>query len=141
MFLTERAEDRSTKESRPFRMDGSSLLIEGPGGQTLRMDRVGGSSETTVLGAWRYKHYTGQIAFERFLPDGRMNFRLPMMSSSACYTMDAAGTSITLQGSKAVVMKFERKGEGDTLRLQSPGRSDASYVREPAGMWYEWPSR
>jgi hypothetical protein len=55
--------------------------------------------------------------------------------------MDAAGTSITLQGSKAVVMKFERKGEGDTLRLQSPGRSDASYVREPAGMWYEWPSR
>ena len=133
MFITDRADDQSSKDSRQFRMDGDAIVIEGPGGQSLRMDRIDGP-KGTVVGAWRYTHYTGQMAFERYLPDGRLNFRLPMISGGGCYTIGSDGVRLTGQGSRIVLMQFERKG--DALSL-----SGTSYVREPAGAWYEWPSR
>jgi hypothetical protein len=139
IFLTERADDRSSKDSRRFRMDGTALIIEGPGRDSLRMDRIDGSKGTSVLGAWRYKHYAGALAFERYLPDGRMNLRIPMVvSSSGCYTIGPDGVRLTGL-SKPALIQFERNG--DSLILKTPGRSDAPYVREPAGAWYDWPSR
>jgi hypothetical protein len=135
LFLVERPDDKSTQDSRQFRVDGTALIIEGPGGQSLRMDRIDGSKGTSVQGAWRYKHYTGQTAFERYLPDGRMNFRLPMISRGGCYTISTDGVRLTGQG-PTVLMQVERKG--NLLLLKAAG---ASYIREAAGPWYEWPGR
>jgi hypothetical protein len=138
MFLTERADERTSKDTRQFRIDGTTMVIESPDGQSLRMDRIDRSGGTSIVGAWRYRHDTGQMAFERYLPDGRMNFRLPMKPGGGCYSIGPDGLRLAGQGGP-VLMQYERKG--DSLVLRTAGRAAASYAREPSGLWFEWPGR
>src|SRR5688572_25212710 len=61
-----------------------------------RKERVGQREpgQEPIVGVWRYEHPTLMVAFERYLPDGRMQLRLPMRSSKGCYASD--GTKLTL---------------------------------------------
>jgi hypothetical protein len=121
--------------SQEFRVEGNSLLQKGPDGSTLRKDRMKGDGATpgSILGSWRYRHYTGAIAFERYTSGGQMFFRLPMRSWSGCYTLNGGEVS-WLRDGRIALAKFELRGNWLALRTSS---TEYVYDRQDAGPWYE----
>jgi hypothetical protein len=73
-----------------------NVLVQGDAQGQVRKERLGTRPEasTALVGAWRYRHDTGAIAFERYAPDGRFLFRLPMSSDLGCYRTDGGSLGI-----------------------------------------------
>ena len=121
-------------------LDGAAFTVaddvlvqaDGKGGE-VRKERLGGRSPGTspLVGVWRYRHYTGAIAYERYTAGGRVLFRLPMTSVRGCYRATGDVLSFdTAQRSSAAQYNIA----GETLTLRSPqGRSSAYRRAEP---WY-----
>jgi hypothetical protein len=117
----------------PFTVTNDRLVQTDDKGDEIRKERVGGQAagKDPLVGAWRYRHYTGAGAFERYTEDGRLLFRLPMTSEHGCYratgdslSLDIAGRTSTAQYTVA----------GTTLTLRSPDGKTYAYRRtEP---WY-----
>jgi hypothetical protein len=84
---------------------------------------------------WRYRHYTGALAFERYTMDGRMYFRLPMRSFVGRYALKGRELSLTQSNRPMVRMTVAFDG-GDTLNLSGNNRT-TPYRRDAAGPWYE----
>jgi len=102
-------------------------------GQELRKERLGiqPRASTPLIGDWRYRHYTGAIAYERYTDDGRFLFRLPMGSEQGCYR--AASGSLTMNTPLVDgTMQYTLAGGRLTLR-ESAGKSSAYRRAEP---WY-----
>ena len=125
-----------TEAGSQFRVEGNTFVHIGPDGSVSRKERLKGPSaaEGSVAGNWSYRHYTGAIAFERYTNNGQMLFRLPLKSSSGCYSVSGRGLSWSPQG-RNIVAKLQVRG--DTLALENPARSTTVYVREPSGPWYD----
>jgi hypothetical protein len=136
LFLSEAASDDDTKRARDFRLEGNSLIETGPDGSSIRKERLNGrqAGSTGIVGEWRYRHYAGTTAFERYTSDGRMQFRLPMSSSSGCYALKEGRLSLVLR-QKETVTTIERRAE--ELTVKSPGKPGKVYGRESAGPWYD----
>jgi hypothetical protein len=118
-------------QSMPFRIEGGTLIQE-----DARKERIGAlesAVQATIVGAWRYRHYTGAMAFEQYTPEGRLYFRLPMTSSVGCYQVD--GAKLTLADQKETRGSFDLRI--DDLVLHFPGKEPVKYYRDPAGPWYE----
>ena len=110
------------------------LFVQGDGqGGEIRKERLGGEIEGTspLVGSWRYRHYTGAIAFERYTEDGRVLFRLPMTSQQGCFGGAGDSLSLDLAGRKTT-MRYTLAGDVLTLR-SAEGRSYAYRRAEP---WY-----
>jgi hypothetical protein len=117
----------------PYKVTKDALVQTDDKGDEIRKERVGGQAEgkDPLVGAWRYRHYTGAIAFERYTEDGRLFFRLPMTSEHGCYratndslSLDIAGRTSTAQYTVA----------GTTLTLRSADGKTHAYRR--AEPWY-----
>jgi hypothetical protein len=121
----------------PFKIEGNTLIQKERSGPSVRKERVGlsESGQAPIVGVWRYRHYTGAIAFERYTPEGRMYFRLPMTSSAGCYVSGGAKLTLARPNEKETQASFELGI--DDLALRFPGREPARYHRAPAGPWYE----
>jgi len=116
--------------------EGNGHVLKGADGSTVRKERLGNIQSTgtlPIVGAWRYRHYTGGIAFERYTPDGVMQFRLPMTSSTGCYTIEKDHINI-IQNNKKTTIPF--KLSGGHLALENMNKPPSRYHREPAGAWY-----
>ena len=121
--------------SQQFRIEANRFVQIGPNGSVLRKDRINRAPGTqSIVGDWRYRHYTGAMAFERYTDDGQMLFRLPLKSSAGCYSLNDRGLSWSPQGRKALTSYQVR---GNTLALQNAAKPDTVFVRAPAGPWYE----
>jgi len=120
-----------------FRVDGNVLTETGPDGSTLTKERFGklaGAGATSLAGVWRFRHDTGALAYERYADDGTFQFRLPMRSSTGCFTLDGDRLRLAPQAASTAVMPIAWRA-GD---LVLPGRGkDAVYRREPTGAWYD----
>lgn len=116
-----------------FTVTGDLLVqTDGQGGE-IRKERLGapGQGPSLLVGAWRYRHYTGAIAFERYTEDGRVLFRLPMTSQHGCYR--ARGGSLSLDTvERKSTMQYALVEAALTLR-NADGRS---YVYRRAEPWY-----
>ena len=73
-------------------------------------------------------------AFERYTADGRMLFRLPMVSSIGRYSVKDNELLIVKPNQTDAIMTTDLIG--DTLSLVSEGRT-TNYRRVSAGPWYE----
>ena len=128
--------DTAARGSR-FEIQGDTLIQTSPDGSTLKKERLGKAEEggPAIVGAWRYRHPTGATAFEKYDPDGKMLFRLPMTSSTGCYKITGDRISFNSPGHKKKEVTFEaRSGE---LVLKDRRKPAAVYSRPAAGPWYD----
>jgi hypothetical protein len=124
------------RESVQIKIDGRTLKATGADGSVLSKERIGVSEAgaPAIVGAWRYRHYTGATAFERYTADGRMYFRLPIRSFAGRYVLKGRELSMT-QSSRPTVTTTVAF-DGDTLTLSGNNRT-TPFRRDGAGPWYE----
>ena len=130
--------NKDVKNAPEIVFDGDTLILKGkdPACATIRMERLGKktSDKPSVIGAWRYRHYTGGIAYERYTPDGRVNFRLPMSASIGCYSINGKQLTLIKSNNEKGSMPF--KVQGGHLELVNNNKPATRYRREQAGAWY-----
>ena len=88
LFVRESGGKEPAKESATVvKISERTLIQTAPDGSFVEKQRLGDrkSGESGLVGAWRYRHYTGAIAFERYTPGGQLFFRLPLSSSAGCF--------------------------------------------------------
>lgn len=116
--------------------EGKDHVVKGADGSTVRKERLGNKqpkSPSVIVGAWRYRHYSGGIAFERYTPDGLVQFRLPMTSSTGCYSIEKDQINIIQQNNKTAIPFKLSDGH---LALENANKPASLYHREHAGAWY-----
>jgi hypothetical protein len=120
-----------------IKIQGDTLTQTGQDGSTLRKERVGkaGEGSPAIVGVWRYRHYTGATAFEKYTEDGRLLLRIPLAGSTGCYTVTGGRLSMTSPGRGSKEIPFE--SQADELVLHGPGKEATTYARETAGAWYD----
>jgi hypothetical protein len=123
----------------PFQIHDGSLIQTGPDGAILRKERMDkrGPLGSPIVGTWRYRHYTGSIAYERYLPDGHLMFRLPLSADVGCYSL--AGAQLSMTGPNSATMPFEINGE--TLILKQEGKVPSHMIASPVGPGIRWSHR
>jgi hypothetical protein len=77
------------------------------------------------------------MAFERYTADGDLFFRLPMTSSTGCYTSDPEKHQVLLAPLKGDEKTLRFTADAAQLRLESPGRPGTVYDLSPLGAWYD----
>lgn len=119
-----------------IKIEGDTLTQAFPGAPEVRKERIGRAEpgRDPIVGAWRYRHPTGAIAYERYTPDGQMSLRLPMTSSTGCYKMEAGKVALARAQGGGLNGSFEMKGEDLVLTFAD---KSVTYRKEPAGAWYE----
>ena len=135
LFIAEDANGlKAPANSAPFSVTSTTLVQKNAEGHEVPKERVGplpASGVPLLVGVWRYRHYTGAIAFERYTVDGHFLFRLPLTSHQGCYRV--AGTSLSLEMVESS-NKMQYTVSGDTLTLSREGGKSTTYHRgEP---WY-----
>ena len=132
--------DRSESDDRDptiVKFKGDTLVATSSDGSVVEKKRVGPAtkSKSALVGAWRYRHYTGAIAFERYTPEGQLLFRLPMASSVGCFV--TRGTEITLAQPDQPENLFKYEVSGPKLVLTDSAGKAAKYRKDPNGPWYD----
>ena len=129
--------DGAKGKSATFRFDGDALLETDPAGSVLRRERLPGqpARPSSVVGDWRYCHYVGVIAYQRFTEAGKLLLRLPMTSSTGRYALE--GDALTLSGREQPDARFKAVVQGENLVVSDGKGGPAEYRREPTGAWYD----
>ena len=137
IFLGEEPTTGAGDKGSSFRFEGDTFVVELPGSPAVRKERIGQRepNQAPIVGMWRYRHYTGAVAFERYTPEGRLHLRLPLSSSQGCYTLEGTRLTLAPPGQKKVQVSLEWRGTD--LALTLPGQKAAIYRKDPAGPWYE----
>lgn len=91
------------------------------------------SKDKTIVGKYKYRHYSGGIAYEKYTSDGTIKFRLPMKSISGCYSID--NDTIILAQAEKELSEIKYKATNDNLTLKSK-EGTYSYNSVPEGAWY-----
>jgi hypothetical protein len=117
----------------PFKVTKNVLVQTDEKGDEIRKERVGGQAagKDPLVGAWRYRHYTGAVAFERYTEDGRLLFRLPMTSQQGCYRATGGALNLDVDG-RTNTAQYTVAGTRLTLR-SADGKTYAYRRAEP---WY-----
>jgi hypothetical protein len=136
LFVAETpAATKLAKDGVAIKVEGETLVVTGPDGSVERRKRMAmNGAGASIVGAWSYRHYTGGTAYERYQPDGRLSFRLPMTSSAGCYQMKAGTLSLVLTDDRNSPLGYTLRGE--QLDLRGPGDKLTRYRRSAAGPWY-----
>ncbi len=116
--------------------DLMTLTVKGPDGSTLRKERadVPSAMKPSIVGVWRYGHYAGAIAYERYAPNGLFQFRLPMTSSSGCYKVEGDQLTLIKNDKEKTSVKY-RVSDGK-LELENKNKTPTTYRLEKYGPWY-----
>jgi 2-polyprenyl-6-methoxyphenol hydroxylase-like FAD-dependent oxidoreductase len=125
----------TTTDGRPFTVTADTLTHADGRGSEIRKERVGAppaAGASPLVGVWRYRHFAGAIAFERYAADGRLLFRLPLTSEQGCYR--ATGSSLSIATPQTdTSMQYSVTGQ-DKLVLKAREGETFSYHR--AEPWY-----
>jgi hypothetical protein len=100
-----------------FRFEDGMLLENGPDGSVIRKERLAprDAQSATVVGDWRYCHYAGATAYERYTDDGQLLLRIPIKTSSGRYSF--AGGVVTMSGGEPPIPQMKVYSEsGSTNR-------------------------
>lgn len=134
LFIGENAKAlREAKDGTAVNVTKDLLVQFDNKGDEIRKERLGSQVQGTspLVGSWKYRHYTGAIAFERYTEDGRFLFRLPMTSQQGCYRAVSGSLSLDTARRKSE-MQYSLVGASLTLR-RPDGKSYAYRRAEP---WY-----
>jgi hypothetical protein len=129
------AADADTSKATRIAIAGDVLTQTGADGVEVRKERLGAPADgkPAIVGAWRYRHYTKAIAFERYSDDGRMSFRLPLASSLGRWLL--TGDRLALTDPRGGTTTFVVRG--DELDSAESGPAKPAFRRVPAGVWYD----
>jgi hypothetical protein len=121
-----------------FKADATSFVRRAADGSETFATRVGRPDAGTdaIVGSWRYRHYSGAIAFEHYTSDGKLAFRLPMTSSVGCYDVEAEGHDVTISNTSGGSHRLWFDTAKDELNVKSADKS-WSYSRTDQGNWYD----
>ena len=126
---------KEAREGVKIKIEGNVLMQTEPDDSVVRKDKIGkDTADSPIVGAWRYRHYTGAMAFERYTPTGRLLFRLPMSSSTGCYEI-ATGSVILIRPTNEK-NSVGYKLQGDYLDLRGKANKATRYQRDTIGAWY-----
>lgn len=111
-----------------------ALIVTDPGGAANKKMRITPSAGDAVVGRYRYRHYTGGIAYEQYTPAGLMKLRIPMRALQGCYVV--TGDGIEMTGANQTEGTVPYALDGLRLRL---GHKDGwiEYHRVAEGAWYD----
>ncbi|HEV8581642.1 MAG TPA: hypothetical protein VGX68_21450 [Thermoanaerobaculia bacterium] len=109
------------------------LMIEG--NRRGNGERVGSPvpGQPPLVGVWRTPFPPAAMAYEKYTPDGRWLFRLPMRPEKGCYGFDGAKLTFAINGKQE---SGSAELRGDNLSLKFPNRGVDKYHRDPTGAWY-----
>lgn len=102
------------------------------GKKEIREKQVAGT-EQTIVGTYRYRHYSGGMAYEKYTDDGLLKFRLPMSAESGCYSTNRRKVTIKLDKGEEKELNF--RVDGKLLVLEGK-KGKFSYDLVPEGAWY-----
>ena len=112
----------------------SGFTLIHKGGKKEVKTKEAPSTEKTIVGTYKYRHYSGGMAYEKYTSDGLIKFRLPMKSASGCYTIDK--NTITITQAEKEPSKMIYKVTGGVLGLKD-SKGKYSYNLVPEGTWYQ----
>lgn len=112
-----------------------AFVVKPPVGTAITKTRVGTAQdpERPIVGVWRYPHASGGTAWERYLADGTMQFRLP--TSERPSTCTVTGDRLAIVSPQ---MKTDARYEvtGAELRLFGTAGEPRLFRRVEGGRWY-----
>lgn len=111
--------------------ENNSLVLIGPNGEKEIRSRLSSKIDGSVIGSYKYRHYMGGIAYERFTAEGIMNFRLPMDSSYDCYKLNANEIELDMPDGIEDTIRYSVSGEKLTL-VDKDTKSVYNHVTEAA---------
>ena len=115
-------------------LSDSTLTLKGVNGETEVRNRISKSDNDSIVGKYRYRHYTGGIAYEQYTEEGLMKLRIPMSATNGCYTANDDTIIITQEGKNTA--EFNYKKDDTQLRIVEPKKTTIyDYVDE--GVWYK----
>jgi hypothetical protein len=119
-----------------FAFEGTTLVETGPDGTVVRKERLPGqeAGPSPIVGAWRYCHYTGVIAWERYTEAGSMQLRLPMRFVTGRYSLQ--GNALTLSFPNGADVAISLEARGDNLAM-TRSRGTTEYRRAGDRAWYD----
>jgi hypothetical protein len=132
-------DDVDPSRSVKISFEADRMFQAGPDGSSVVRERVGTAvaGAPSVVGAWRYRHYSGGIAFERYTPDGMIFFRLPMTSSVDCYRVKDNKIQLSKPDKEETIFSYELKGKELQLTETVDEHSVYLYWLEDFGPWYD----
>jgi hypothetical protein len=83
-----RGEPVNYEQGARIELNESEMILLGDNGQREVRKRLAVNGEKSIIGKYKYRHYTGAIAYEQYTADGLMKLRLPMSTNSGCYSLD-----------------------------------------------------
>lgn len=111
-----------------------SLVLIGENDKKEVRNRIGARVDDSVVGKYKYRHYSGGMAYEQFTADGAMHFRMPMQSIHGCYSIEGDEIKVIIQDQEPKNLHYELRAE--SLFIEgSKGPSEYTHVKE--GAWYE----
>ena len=97
-------------------------------------ERIDGPSTAEIYGTYRYRHYTGAIAYEKFKKDGTSSLRIPMRSEQGCYKIDNEKVYFSPDGASKT--STELSVGPDEIVFKS-GSGEFGYDAVVDGPWYK----
>jgi len=115
-------------------INSDSIVMVDPEGNTQEKKRIHPNPSKSIVGEYRYRHYTGGIAYEKYTSDGVMMFRLPMNYNKGCYELEGNKILFTQENKTQAASLFNVTK--DSLVLE--GKTNrVEYRRVPWGGWYD----
>jgi len=112
----------------------SGFTLTDENGEEEMKTKVTPGTEKTIVGKYKYRHYSGAIAYEKYTSDGIVKFRLPMNSVSGCYLLHK--NTITITHSKKEPSEMTYEASDGLLNLKDL-KGKHSYNLVPEGAWYQ----
>ena len=117
-----------------IKFENNTLVLIGQNGEKEVRKRIIPGRADPVVGKYKYRHYTGAIAYEQFTSDGLMQFRLPMQSTRGCYLLTRNEVKVITPEQKEKTLQY--KLDAGQLVLDDQ-KNPSTYKRVKDGAWYE----
>jgi hypothetical protein len=117
-----------------IKVENNALVLIGQDGEKEVRKRISPGRADSVVGKYKYRHYTGAIAYEQFTADGIMQFRLPMRSTRGCYLVTGNEVKVIPPDQEAKTLQYTLS-TGRLVLVEQ--KNPSTYKRVKDGAWYE----
>jgi hypothetical protein len=117
-----------------IKVENNALVLIGHNGEKEVRKRISPGKADSVVGKYKYRHYTGAIAYEQFTADGVMQFRLPMQSTRGCYLVTGNAVKVIPPDQEAKTLQY-KLSTGRLVLVDQ--KNPSTYKRVKDGAWYE----
>jgi hypothetical protein len=117
-----------------IKVENNALVLIGQNGEKEVRKRISPGRADSVVGKYKYRHYTGAIAYEQYTADGVMQFRLPMRSTRGCYLVTGNEVKVIPPDQEAKTLQY-KLSTGQLILIDQ--KNPSTYKRVKDGAWYE----